>query len=212
MFSGELLVGNSFQRETCQPESLHPPPVFQLLPALTLLTSEISILTFLVVNHLEVDLCYEPAYWSVGIVVIGNAARDTLQHKSGAKQKLLNLVRLSMASSKATLRTPMSSALAKLSLSPSSAATVTICPGLISSFSSFEVSSIQPQVDFLPGVGIIACPPLSPTALTRCSSSPPSQGFLLQNLPHLYRSANTDITTRRRMVATAARMMRIRLV
>ena len=46
VFSGELLVGNSFQRETCQPESLHPPPVSQLPPALTLLTSEISILTF----------------------------------------------------------------------------------------------------------------------------------------------------------------------
>ena len=40
--------GKSFWRDTCPPASLRPPPVFQLLPALTLLTSEISSLTFLI--------------------------------------------------------------------------------------------------------------------------------------------------------------------
>ena len=207
--------GKSFRRDTCPPASLRPPPVFQLLPALTLLTSEISSLTFLIWRG------GGPVLWS-GLLVGWNSCHwQCCKRHTEAQIENQTVLRVFE---------PGEIVNGVVKGNPEAPDVIGACKTVVVSiigchvaellgdkmprpgFSIFEVSWIPPEVDFLPRVGIIACSPLTLT-LTRCSPPPPSQAFLLQScLPHLYRSANTDMTTRRRTVATAARTMRMRLV
>ena len=78
------------------------------------------------VSGREMDLSYVAADWPIREIVIGDAATWKLKYKK--VKKLFHLVRLSIASSKATFKTPMSSALAKLSLS--SSGTICLCSSM----------------------------------------------------------------------------------
>ena len=134
--------------------------------------------------------------------------------------KSSNLVRLSMASSKATFRTPMSSALAKLSLSLSEvlwlSSSTTMRPGL-SCFSAEHSKTFRENLRSTSCQG-------SESLLTLLSSWPPlpkARACLLllnkghysqQHSYHLYLRASQEITTRRRRVTSAPTTMRIRLV